>query len=89
MLISKRTNTWLVDDMIMKDINTVATQTVRVSRVQWEQRKQHIHITERLPLMSEANGLRGVPSNFCQLINSQVKPCNFAVKKESFQALGI
>ena len=81
MLISKRTNTWLVDEMIRKDINYIATQTVRVSRAQWEQRKQRTHITEKLPFMSEANGLRGVPNSFCQLINSQVKPCQLCCEK--------
>ena len=82
LMITKRTNTWLVDDMIRKDIKYLATQTVKTSRVQWEQRKQKLQITERLPCLRAINGLRGVPSNFCQLINSQSKPCPICKKKE-------
>jgi len=81
LMISKRTNTWLVDDMIRKDINSLAAQTVRVSRLQWEQRKQYEQINERLPNMQQINGLRGVPNKFCELINSQVKPCQLCLKK--------
>ena len=81
MLISKRTNTYLVEDMIRKDIGTLAKETVKTSREQWQQRKAREPIIARLPCTKEKNGLRGVPNNFCELLNTQVRPCPKCRKK--------
>jgi len=75
MMISKRTNTQLVNDLIRKDLRTLAQLTVNTSRIQWEQRKARVHVTEKLPILREKNGLRGVPNSFCDLINTQTKQC--------------
>ena len=75
LMISKRTNTLLVDDMIRKDIRIVAENTVETCREQWNQRKNFETISAFYPSIKRKNGLRGVPNGWCTLINTQVKPC--------------
>ena len=81
MLISKRTNTYLVEEIIRKDLGALARETVKTSREQWEQRKSGEPITAKLPYTKKLNGLRGVPNTFCKLLNTQVKPCPRCIKK--------
>jgi len=75
MMISKRTNTTLVDEMIRKNLRVVAQATVTTCNEQWEQRKAYQGITSSLPCLARKNGLRGVPNNWCELVNTMVKPC--------------
>lgn len=76
LMISKRTNTILVDDMIRKNLAEHASEVVKTSRLQWEQRKIRTEVTALLPDMRETNGLRGVPGNFCELVSVQTRVCH-------------
>ena len=75
LMISKKTNTTLINDMMRKDLRTISRAVVATSKGQWIERKACQAITTQLPCLSETNGLRGVPNNWCELINTMVKPC--------------
>ncbi len=75
LLISKRTNTQLINDMIRKDMVEISEATVATCLEQWEERKLFQKVTRRFPQLTRKNGLRGVPNTWCKLINSQVRPC--------------
>lgn len=75
LMISKRTNTVLVDDLIRKDIHQIASATVEISIEQWEHRRNFEPIQTILPNLRRINGMRGVPNEWCKLINTQVRPC--------------
>jgi hypothetical protein len=75
LMVSKRTNTTLVNDMIRRDLRRVAQVTVRTCKAQWEERKYYKPIKTRLPNLSRKNGLRGVPNSWSELINTMIKPC--------------
>jgi len=63
-MISKRTNTLRVDDMIRKDIRTVAENTAETCREQWNQRKNFKAISVFYPSLKRKNGLHGVPNGW-------------------------
>lgn len=73
--ISKRTNTELVEDMIRKDLKVLAVEEKRVAEEKWTARKEGKTSEAHLDLKKKPNGLRGVPKEWCELINSQVKIC--------------
>jgi len=75
LMVSKRTNSILVNDMMRKDLRKLAYATVTTCNLQWEQRKAFQSITAKLPCLARKNGLRGVPNNWCELVNTMVKPC--------------
>ena len=75
MMISKRTNTELTNDMMRKDLRKIAKTVVATSKKQWEERKGYQEIMTQLPNLSRKNGMRGVPNNWCELVNTMVKPC--------------
>ena len=80
MKISERTNTILVEDMIRINMMTLAEEERRVAEDKWNARKKGMlsfsHLSRR-----ENNPLRGVPNIWCDLINTQVKPCPICKKK--------
>ena len=75
MMISKRTNTELVNDMIRKNIQATAQNTVETCEEQWNQRKNFNPVSAFFSSSKKKNGLRGVPNSWCTLVNTQVKPC--------------
>lgn len=75
LMVSKRTNTSLVDKMIAKDFSQLVEAAVKTSIESWTQRKNYEDVVAVLPRLSQKNGLRGVPNNWCKLVNTQVKPC--------------
>lgn len=75
LMISKRTNSVLVLDMMRKDLRKLAYFTVATCKVQWEQRKAALLITASFPCLTIHNSLRGVPNAWCELVNTMVKPC--------------
>jgi len=75
MMISKRTNTYLVNDMMRRDLRKIAKAVVTTSKKQWEERKKHQEIDTQLPNLSRTNGMRGVPNSWSELVNTMVKPC--------------
>jgi hypothetical protein len=75
MMVSRRTNTTLVDDMIRRNLRRTAQAVVATCKEQWEQRKAHKDITAELPCLAQKNGLRGVPNNWSELVNTMVRPC--------------
>ena len=80
MKISERTYTILVEDMIRINMMTLAEEERRVAEDKWNARKKGMlsfsHLSRR-----ENNPLRGVPNIWCDLINTQVKPCPICKKK--------
>ena len=75
LMISKRTNSVLVNDMMRKNLRDLAYATVESCRLQWEQRKAFQCINAQLPRLAMDNGLKGVPNSWCELVNTMVKPC--------------
>lgn len=75
LMISTRTNTELINDMIRKNFQTMAENTVEICQEQWEQRKEYAQISACFPKRKLKNGLRGVPNSWCTLVNTQAKPC--------------
>jgi hypothetical protein len=64
-----------VDQLIQKDLMTLAQNTVKTCNQQWAQRKTYESITASLPIDTNKNGMRGLPNNWCELINTMVRPC--------------
>jgi len=75
LMVSKRTNTALVRDMIRRDLRTVALDVVNTCKKQWEERKSYEPIKTALSYTSLKNGMRGVPNSWSELVNTMVKPC--------------
>ena len=75
LMISKRTNTRLVADMIRRDLRTVSQAIVETCKTQWEERKFYQAIQTSLPNLSRKNGLRGVPNSWSELVNTMTKLC--------------
>jgi len=75
MMISKKTNTELTNDMMRKNLRKIAQAVVATSKRQWEERKKFQEITTLLPNLSRKNGMRGVPNSWSELVNTMVKPC--------------
>lgn len=48
---------------------------MKMSIERWTQRKNYEDVVAVLPRLSQKNGLRGVPNNWCKLVNTQVRPC--------------
>ena len=80
-MVSKRTNTNLVKDMIRRDLREVARSVVATCKEQWDQRKSYQEITAEFPCLKKKNGLRGVPDDWSKLVNTMVKPCPACRKK--------
>jgi hypothetical protein len=80
MRISNRTNSELVDDMIRKDLMHLANEEQKVAEEKWEARKEGKLSYASLP-PGRPNALRGVPNTWCELINTQVKPCPLCNEK--------
>jgi len=75
LMVSKRTNTTLIAEMMQKDLRFIARSVVATCRNQWKERLDSRPITYQLPILSGVNGLRGVPNNWSDLVNTMVKPC--------------
>ena len=75
MMISKRTNSVLTNDMIRKNLPVLSETTVETCIEQWKQRRNFMPVSISLPNLTQKNGLRGVPNSWCELINTHVKPC--------------
>ena len=75
MMISKRTSTLLVEEMIGVDMEKIAQKLVIECKKQWEERKRKEEITPKAKLEKQNNLLRAVPNTWCKLINSQITPC--------------
>ena len=74
LLISKRTNSILVEDMMRKDLDLMAKEEAIINEQKWQCRKDRIEYRgniKKRPL----NSLRGVPANWSELINSVTKQC--------------
>ena len=80
MMISKRTNTILVEDMLRMDLIQRADQEVLISNQKWEHRLKG-EVCQRLYTKPIKNALRGVPNKWCELVNTMVKPCLKCNKK--------
>ena len=63
-----------------KDVRHIAQVTVETCRLQWEQRKAFQCIQARLPDLAVENGLKGIPNNWCELVNTMVRPCPYCKK---------
>ena len=74
MMISKRTNTTLVDEMSAKNIADIAKKTQEDSAIKWKARENYTEIPATYQNKSQ-NKLRAVPNSWCKLINTMVKPC--------------
>ena len=83
MMISKRTSTILVEEMIGVDMEKMAQKLVIECKKQWEERKRKEEITPKAKLEKQNNLLRAVPNTWCKLINSQVTPCPKCKKTRS------
>ncbi len=79
LLISKRTNSILVDGMINRNLRDLSQRMVESSLDQWEKRKHFCSIPSSKSVKCE-NGLRGVPNIWCKLVNTQVRPCPICKK---------
>jgi len=75
LMISKRTNTTLVDMMIGKNLLKVAHATTKANKEIWEQRKAHMDMTAFVDYSKSENEMRAVPNSWCELINTMVRPC--------------
>ncbi len=75
LMVSKRTNTVLTEDMLRKDLLKLSQATVETSFKKWSQRKGYHRVTATQPNLSKKNGTRGVPNTWCKLVNTQVRPC--------------
>lgn len=74
LMISKRTNTVLVEEMSAKTLTEMATRTQEQSSLKWQAREKYedVPFTCRAPTL---NKLRAVPNTWCKLVNTMVKPC--------------
>ncbi len=75
MLISKRTSSLLVNEMIGKDLRETAHRAIETCKRQWAERCQYQEISSSLPSRKALVGLRGVPNSWCELVNTMVRPC--------------
>lgn len=75
MMISKRTATALVDEMIGVNLEEIAANTVEGCRVQWNQRKENQEVEPKPKGEKNPNLLRGVPNSWSKLIKTQLTPC--------------
>ena len=75
MMISKRTSTNLIDEMIQKKLKEIADAENERSKIQWEARKDYREIPKNAKAARKPNLLRGLPNSWCRLINTQIRPC--------------
>ena len=81
MRISKSTNSWLVEDMIRKDLEILAKEEKETAERKWKGRQTRTMIEQDIKIR-HPNGLRGVPNSWSELINTQVQPCPKCHKKK-------
>ena len=74
LLISKRTNSILINEMIGKDLKDLAYETYFNSKAKWTSRKLFGEPTNHGETWRD-NKLRAVPNCWCKLINTMVLPC--------------
>ena len=75
MMISKRTSTSMVEEMLGVDMEKMAHKLVIECKKQWEDRKGGLDITSKAKIEKQNNLLRAVPNTWCKLVNSQITPC--------------
>jgi hypothetical protein len=75
LMIKKRTNTILVQEMTGSDLEAAAKNVVNECKKQWEQRKERTIVSTKRRLRKKTNLLRGVPKSWCRLLNTQVTAC--------------
>ena len=75
MMISKRTSTKLVDEMINFDMDEIAADMIEECKAKWQQRKNSEEIEPHIQIEKKINLLRGVPNTWCELINTQMRQC--------------
>jgi len=74
LMISQRTNSLLVNEMIGKNLSDIADETFSSSQIKWEARKSYQ--TPKWERDSRCiNKLRAVPNSWCRLINTMSRPC--------------
>jgi hypothetical protein len=71
MMISKRTNTILIEEMSSKDLTQIAQKTQEQSALKWNARKNY-SIIHQSNSSKTTNKLRAVPNSWCKLVNTMV-----------------
>ena len=73
-MVSKRTNTNLVEEMSSRNIEETAKKTQEDSALKWKARENYQDIPKTLHVKT-VNKLRAVPNSWCKLVNTMVKQC--------------
>jgi len=82
MMISKRTSTEFVEEMLGVDMEKMAHKLVTECKKQWEERKRRHEITSKAKIEKQNNLLRAIPNTWCKLVKSQITPCPKCKKPE-------
>ena len=80
LMVSKRTNTALVEEMSAKEIVKMAKKTQKDSAKKWKARENYARIPNTRQVET-INKLRAVPNSWCKLVNTMVKKCPVCKKK--------
>jgi len=67
MMISKRTSTEIVEEMLGVDMEKMAHKLVTECKKQWEERKRRHEITSKAKIEKQNNLLRAIPNTWCKI----------------------